>query len=175
MRGKKPFKKHSKKPLKIPPPSDGKDTKVGGVKRSRAQDGEKVNKKQKVSCILYIKYIACRRAPSQLTTPTLLDRKERRVLRKSHRPLSELTSGTKGLWEKLRRHDLKGDDKVVVMEKLMTLLSGHMYKVRILTVFPWLHGPPQLSLKHDTARVVQSCLKNGSSTQRTIIFTELRG
>ena len=34
---------------------------------------------------------------------------------------------------------------------------------------------PQLALKHDTARVVQCCLKLGSPEQRTSIFTELKG
>ena len=33
----------------------------------------------------------------------------------------------------------------------------------------------QLSLKHDAARVVQSCVKNGSSEHRTAVFSELRG
>ena len=36
-------------------------------------------------------------------------------------------------------------------------------------------GCLQLSLKHDTARVIQCCLKFGSPEQRTIVFTELKG
>ena len=33
----------------------------------------------------------------------------------------------------------------------------------------------QLSLKHDAARVVQSCVKYGSSEHRTAVVSELRG
>lgn len=33
----------------------------------------------------------------------------------------------------------------------------------------------QLSVKHDTARVVQCCLKYGSRDQRTSLFNELKG
>ena len=33
----------------------------------------------------------------------------------------------------------------------------------------------QLSLKHDAAGLVQSCVKNGSTEHRTAVFSELRG
>lgn len=64
----------------------------------------------------------------QVSRPPL-DRKERRVQRKSQRPHSELAAESKGLWEKLRRHDLKGEERKIVMETLMSLLGGHMYEV----------------------------------------------
>ena len=33
----------------------------------------------------------------------------------------------------------------------------------------------QLSVKHDTARVIQCCLKYGSRGQRSAVFSELKG
>ena len=33
----------------------------------------------------------------------------------------------------------------------------------------------QLALKHDTARVVQSCIKKGSREHRTLVFSEIKG
>ncbi len=52
------------------------------------------------------------------------------------------------------------------------------YNSAILNFCVWFLFPTltlQLCLKHDTARVVQSCLKRGNAEQRTLVFTELKG
>ncbi len=79
--------------------------------------------------------------PPQPSAPPPLDRKERREFRKSQRPHSALIGETKIIWEKLRRHDLKDDDKKAVMEKLMGLLSGHMHEVTSTVSHTHCHTP----------------------------------
>lgn len=71
------------------------------------------------------------------------------------------------------------------MAELVEAITGHVHEVSTFPPILPLHRPPpppspsslllQLAVKHDMARVVQSCLKYGTPQLRTVLFNELRG
>lgn len=102
----------------------------GGVKRSRRQETEKPTKRLKVwsthqlsSTVSHMTSLS-----DQVAAPPP-SQKDRRAFRKSQRPNSELSSKSKAVWEKLRRHDLPKEERVRLMDELMALFSGNFYQV----------------------------------------------
>ncbi|KAI9500060.1 Pumilio y domain member 6 [Coemansia spiralis] len=63
-------------------------------------------------------------------------------------------------WETLRSHTLTADERRTQMGKMMELLRGHIHEI---------------TLKHDTSRVIQTCLKHGTMEERGEIAKELSG
>jgi pumilio family protein 6 len=88
-----------------------------------------------------------------------LTRKERRNLKKQKRKNYDIISRTLQLWEKLRRHDLKEAERAELLEQMLSIITGHIH---------------EFALKHDTARIIQCCLKYGTPQQHTTIFNELK-
>ena len=129
--------------------------------------------------------------------------KDRRVYRRQQRADFELVRESKVIWEHLRvsknRKIGTPAGKTLALEEIMALAKGHFKEVRYRPFFdtcgvdfsifllsrsllphpllpcPLPLPPSQLALKHDTARVVQSSIKNGSKEHRSLIFSELKG
>ncbi|XP_013407953.1 pumilio homolog 3 isoform X2 [Lingula anatina] len=88
-----------------------------------------------------------------------MSKKDRKKVRKMQRTNFEVIQQTKKIWESLRRHDLKAEEKTKLCQELMNMVRG---KVK------------ELVFAHDTARVIQCLMKNGSQEQRTELFEELK-
>ncbi|KAJ3235762.1 pumilio domain member 6 [Chytriomyces hyalinus] len=90
-------------------------------------------------------------------------RQEQRQLlkeRKTARPNGALVFQLKKLWETIRQKRISPELRAEKMAELMGLITGKIQEV---------------TFRHDAARVIQSALKHGSSTQREIIAQELKG
>eukprot|EP00731_Ephydatia_muelleri_P017988 Em0011g28a len=86
-------------------------------------------------------------------------KKERRQMRRKQQKNYDTVIEALHGWERLRRHDLTDEERSTLLGSIMKGMATHIH---------------ELSVKHDTARVVQCCLKFGSVAQRTAIFTELK-
>jgi pumilio family protein 6 len=64
----------------------------------------------------------------------------------------------KEIWEQLRRHDISKTEREDLVSKVNELVKSQVY---------------ELSLKHDTARIIQCILKFGNKTRRNEIFDKL--
>ncbi|KAJ3267557.1 hypothetical protein HK104_005776, partial [Borealophlyctis nickersoniae] len=80
--------------------------------------------------------------------------------RKSSKPLYDLQTRAKQIWESLRQKKLPADKRASLLEELMTLVKGKAKEV----IF-----------KHDASRVVQCALKYGDQKVREEIAAELKG
>nr|XP_009860251.1 pumilio homolog 3 isoform X1 [Ciona intestinalis] len=100
----------------------------------------------------------------ELPKETAKTRKERKLARKKLNPNYELSCQAKKIWEKLRiqKQQLSKEEKSVLVEQLMELVQQNG-KMMI-----------NLAYAHDTSRVLQTCLKQGSKDQRHKIFSEIQ-
>jgi len=86
--------------------------------------------------------------------------KKLKIERQGHRPHAETVVAAKKVWEMARRRDLKPEARARPLQELLALLKGK-YK--------------ELILKHDASRMVQTCVKYGSTEDRLSIAQELQG
>lgn len=94
------------------------------------------------------------------------------------------------------RHDLQKTERSQILEQVMQLITGHIHEVGTVVCCCLLHCcfvvvccavilfpvhthlwscSVQFALKHDTARIIQCCLKYGTPQHQTAIFNELKG
>ena len=62
-----------------------------------------------------------------------------------------------------------------VHSSLSPLILPYPFLTLSSSPLPLIPSPLQLALKHDTARVVQSCIKKGSEEHRAMVLSELKG
>ncbi|KAJ2524541.1 Pumilio y domain member 6 [Coemansia sp. RSA 2049] len=86
--------------------------------------------------------------------------KRQRVERQKQQATGELKLEARKKWEELRRGDLDPEVRKAKMQEMMALIQGRI---------------KEITFKHDMSRVVQTCLKYGSSSQRASIAEELDG
>ncbi|KAJ2957959.1 hypothetical protein NQZ79_g6437 [Umbelopsis isabellina] len=98
--------------------------------------------------------------PKQSSREAHQNQKVLRQERKSNKPGYEILTEAKKVWEKLRRGDIKRDEKQKLMKEIMEMIEGRV---------------GDLIFKHDASRIIQTCLKQGNSAQRNIIAGELTG
>ncbi|XP_003387437.1 PREDICTED: pumilio homolog 3-like [Amphimedon queenslandica] len=91
-----------------------------------------------------------------------LDKKKLSVRRQRKLPADSLEriNKAKQIWEHVRRHDMKKEERDKSINDMMGLISGNVY---------------ELSLKHDTARIIQCILKFGSQEMRNKVYDKLKG
>ncbi|CAM9406164.1 unnamed protein product [Chrysoparadoxa australica] len=88
---------------------------------------------------------------------------KKRALRKerqSHRPEFDTVERAKQIWNKLRERKVPREERESLVQELLGLLKGKVYKV---------------SMKHDASRVVQSAIQFSSAEERVELFEELKG
>ncbi|XP_019863796.1 PREDICTED: pumilio homolog 3-like, partial [Amphimedon queenslandica] len=90
-----------------------------------------------------------------------LDKKKLSVRRQRKLPADSLEriNKAKQIWEHVRRHDMKKEERDKSINDMMGLISGNVY---------------ELSLKHDTARIIQCILKFGSQEMRNKVYDKLK-
>lgn len=91
------------------------------------------------------------------------DRAEKKLLRlerKGARPGFDVVQEGKRIWNQIRPQELDSAKRQEGLAELFTILSGHFKEIVI---------------KHDGSRIVQTCLKYGSTEQRHQIAKELSG
>ncbi|KAJ2521942.1 Pumilio y domain member 6 [Coemansia sp. RSA 1939] len=86
--------------------------------------------------------------------------KRQRMERQKQQATGELKLEARKKWEELRRGDLDPEVRKAKMQEMMELIQGRI---------------KEITFKHDMSRVVQTCLKYGSSSQRASIAEELDG
>ncbi|KAJ2052267.1 Pumilio y domain member 6 [Coemansia sp. S16] len=86
--------------------------------------------------------------------------KKQRSDRQQQSSGGDLKIEARKLWEQLRRGDLDADVRRTHMAAMMELIGGRI---------------KEITLKHDMSRVVQTCIKHGSTEQRAVISGELAG
>ncbi|KAK3766895.1 hypothetical protein RRG08_040418 [Elysia crispata] len=99
--------------------------------------------------------------PDETTVPKTPNQtwKEKRQERRMTKNNYNLISTAKRCWEDLRRADLPAEKKKKICDDLMGLLKG---KIK------------ELSMVHDSSRVVQCVVQYGSEPQRSSIFEEVK-
>ena len=76
------------------------------------------------------------------------------------KPHSAVVEQGNKLWEKLRSEKTGADERAKLVDELLTLFRGKLIN---------------LLQKHDAARVLQSCFKQGSAAQRDALMGQIRG
>eukprot|EP01118_Nematostelium_gracile_P009132 TRINITY_DN3060_c0_g1_i4.p1 TRINITY_DN3060_c0_g1~~TRINITY_DN3060_c0_g1_i4.p1 ORF type:complete len:571 (-),score=162.66 TRINITY_DN3060_c0_g1_i4:3-1658(-) len=79
---------------------------------------------------------------------------------KTENPAKKMVYQIKVLWEQVRRKDIPTEDRDILMEKLMEMIQGKVVEI----IF-----------KRDVTKVIQTCVKYGSTIHREIIADELKG
>ena len=79
--------------------------------------------------------------------------------RRSSKKGSEVVENLRSRWEKLRIKHMDKEERRVLIDEAMAAVSGRVHDI----IF-----------KHDASRVVQSCLKYGTTEQRAAICAELK-
>lgn len=100
----------------------------------------------------------------KLQKDTAVSRRERKLSRKMQKPNFELSRETLKLWEKLRIHKTKlsQEEKSKLVEQLLALIKKQDKKLTAL------------AYAHDTSRVLQCCLKQGTAEQREAVFNQIK-
>ena len=86
--------------------------------------------------------------------------KKLKLERQGQRPHAETVAAAKKVWETARRRDMKPEARARPLQELLGLLKGKYI---------------DMILKHDASRMVQTCVKYGSSEDRMSIARELQG
>ncbi|PRP75277.1 hypothetical protein PROFUN_00628 [Planoprotostelium fungivorum] len=79
--------------------------------------------------------------------------------RKVSKPNYEMVTQSKFLWEKVRAQSMDEKERQTHLIELIELIRGKI---------------PEIVEKHDASRVVQTCIKYGTESQREEIFLELK-
>ncbi|EDO42548.1 predicted protein [Nematostella vectensis] len=88
-----------------------------------------------------------------------MKKKERKEYRKKHDESYDLIHSLKQHYETLRRNDVAKSQKVKLISDILKLIAGHTHEV----IF-----------KHDTGRVMQSCIKFGTPAQKQALFEQFK-
>jgi len=99
-----------------------------------------------------------------LEKDTAKSRRERKQARQMKKPKYELTQACKKIWEKLRIHKNENskEKNYELIDQLLKLI-----KEKDMTLL-------KVAYAHDTSRILQCCLKDGSKAQRESIYEELK-
>ena len=79
---------------------------------------------------------------------------------KAVRPHAAAVEQSNRMWEKLRSEKTEGMERAKLIDQVLELFAG-----KLLSVLQ----------KHDAARVLQSCFKQGSAAQREVLMREIAG
>lgn len=99
-----------------------------------------------------------------LEKETAKSRRDRKLARQMKKPKYELTQACKKIWEKLRIHkneNSKEKNHELIDELLKLIKEKDMNLTKV-------------AYAHDTSRILQCCLKDGSKAQRERIYEELK-
>ncbi|KAI8925263.1 armadillo-type protein [Entophlyctis helioformis] len=80
--------------------------------------------------------------------------------RKLQKPHASLISEAKSIWEQVRQKRMTKPERRVLMNRMMELVGGRA---------------KEIIFKHDASRIVQCCVKYGTTEQRDQIAEELKG